>query len=65
MGKQSFRIGQGSDGNWVSLRVIGRLGPSTRRGSLVSKVSLATDVSVVGFVLYHHLDEGIILLPES
>jgi hypothetical protein len=52
------------DGNWVSLRVIGRLGPSTLRGSLVSKVSLAAEVSV-GFELHHHLDGGIILLPES
>jgi hypothetical protein len=28
------------------------------------RVSLATEVSV-GFELDHHLDEGIILLPES
>jgi hypothetical protein len=52
-----------SDGNWVSLRVIGRLGPSTLRGSLVSKVSLATEVSV-GFQLVHHLRWGV-CKPDS
>jgi hypothetical protein len=52
------------DGNWVSLRVNGHLRPSTLRGSLVGRTSPITKVSV-GFGLYHHLDVGTILLPES
>jgi hypothetical protein len=43
------------DGNWVSLRVNGHLGPSTLRGSFVGRIALTPEDSS-GLISFCHLD---------